>query len=90
MITLQVFSLLRHAFGNKIINAASDISRRVLFPTCDHQILLIDDATIVQRQLMVNDFHQGRFTGPVTPYQTDTLIFFDMQFSIIEQRRVAE
>ena len=58
MVTFQVFSLLLDPFRNEIINAAFDITRRILLQTRDDQILLINDASVIQSLFAVEDLHQ--------------------------------
>lgn len=90
MVALQVFRLLGDPFGHKIIDAALHVTRRILLQTCHHQVLLVNDTPVIQPLLAVQDLHQGRFTGAVTAYQTDTFVIFDMQFCVIKKRCVAE
>lgn len=90
MITLQVFSLLRDTFGNKIVNAAGHVTRRILLQARDDKILLVNNTPVVQALFAVEDFHQRGFTRAVTADQTDALVVLDVQFCIVEKRRVAE
>ena len=90
MVGLQVRRLLGNTFRDKIVHRTGDITRRILLQTRDDQILFINNTPIVQTLLAVEDFHQGRFAGAVTPYQADAFVIFDMQFSVIQQRRIAE
>ncbi len=82
--------LLGDAFGHKVIHRTGDIARWILLQARNDQILFVNNATIVERLFAVDDFHQRRFTGAVTAYQADALILFDMQFCVVQQRRVAE
>lgn len=90
VIPLQVFGLLGDPFGDKIIDAARDVARRILLQTRNDQILLIDDTPIVQALLTVEDLHQRGFTRAVTAHQTDAFVVFDVQFCIVEKWRIAE
>lgn len=90
MIALQVFSLFRNPFRDEIINRARYVTRRVLLQAGDDQILLVNDTTVIQTLLAVEDFHQRGFTRAVTAYQTDAFVVFNMQFSIIEKWRIAK
>jgi hypothetical protein len=90
VIALQVFSLLRDPFRHEIVNAAGHVTRRILLQAGDNQILLVNNAPVIQALFAVEDFHQRGFTRAVTAHQTDALVIFDMQLCIIEKRRVAE
>ena len=90
MIPLQVFSLFLNTFGNEVIHAALDVTRRILLQTRDDQILLINNTPIVKTLFTVQDLHQRRFARAVTAYQTDAFVILDMQFRIIKKGRIAE
>lgn len=90
VITLEVLRLLFNPFGHKVVDAARDITRRILLQTCHDQILFVHDAAIIQPLFAVEDFHQRRFARAVTSYQTDTFVILDMQFGIIEEGRIAK
>ena len=90
VIGFKVLGLLFHALRHKVIDGAGNIARRILLQTRHHQVLLENDAAVIQRLLPVNDLHQGRFACAVTADQTDALVLFDMQLGVVEQWRIAE
>mgnify|MGYP000246324211 CR=1 FL=1 len=90
MVGLQVGRLLGDAFRDKIVHRTGDITRRILLQTRHNQILLINNTPIVKTLFTVQDLHQRRFARAITANQTDPLVIFDMQFSIIKKRRIAE
>ncbi|SRN45418.1 Uncharacterised protein [Shigella flexneri] len=57
MIAFQIFRLFFNAFGNEIINATLNVTRRILLQTSYNQILLINNATVIQPLFTVEDFH---------------------------------
>ena len=90
MIALEINRLLRNPFGDEIVNASLYVTRRILLQTRHNQILLVNDTPVVQPQLTVEDFHQRRFARAVTAYEADAFVVLNVQFGIIEKRRVAE
>ncbi|VFT75626.1 Uncharacterised protein [Klebsiella aerogenes] len=90
MVGLQVSGLFGDPFGDEIVHRTGNVARRILLQTRDDQILFINNTPVIQPLFTVKDLHQGRFTGAVAPNQTDAFVIFDMQFSIIQQRRIAE
>ena len=83
MIRLQVFRLLRDAFGHEVEHAAADITRRILLQACHDQILFVDHPAVVQRDLFAEDLQQRGLTGAVAPDQTHALVVFDMNFGVV-------
>ena len=57
VIAFQVFRLFFNAFGNEIINATLNVTRRILLQTSYNQILLINNATVIQPLFTVEDLH---------------------------------
>ena len=90
VITLEVNRLFCNPFGDKIVDATLHVARRILLQTRHNQILLINNTPIVKTLFTVQVLHQRRFARAITANQTDPLVIFDMQFSIIKKRRIAE
>ena len=90
VITLQIFSLFLNTFSNEVIDAALNITRRILLQTRHNQVLLINNTPVVKTLFTVEDLHQRRLTCAITANQTDAFVIFDMQFCIIKKRRIAE
>lgn len=83
MIRLQVFCLLRNAFGHEVEHAAADIARRILLQARHDQILFVDYPAVVQRDLFAEDLQQRGLAGAVAPDQTHALVVFDMNFGVV-------